>query len=64
MDLFKKCDRCGYKLLRYPLGDGAESYIADVITITGRSTDHREQEADYFAASLLMPADEVETFHG
>lgn len=105
IDLFKECKRCGYKLLRYPLGDDADlgftlkkdndtviftntysrlsreiftlaheighvilhmedghSFIDDNITIAGRSTDEKEQEANYFAACLLMPADDVERF--
>ena len=105
LDLFKECERCGYKLLRYPLGEeadlgftikkdadtviftnscsrlsreiftfaheighivlhveGAEPFIEDAVTISGRSTDVKEQEANYFAACLLMPADEVDRF--
>lgn len=105
IDLFKDCERLGYKLLRYPLGEEADlgfvmkkdndiviftntssrlsreiftlaheighvvlhlenslPFIDDAITISGRSTDEKEQEANYFAACLLMPADEVERF--
>lgn len=105
IDLFKECDRYGYKLLRYPLGEdadlgftikkdtdtiiftntssrlareiftlaheighiqlhmeGLESFIDDAVTIAGRSTDDKEQEANYFAVNLLMPPDEVEKF--
>ena len=105
IDLFKECERLGYKLLRYPLGDNADlgfavkkdndiiiftnscsrlsreiftlaheighvilhlndesSFIDDSITINGRSTDKIEQEANYFAACLLMPADDVGRF--
>lgn len=105
IDLFKECERLGYKLLRYPLGDNADlgfavkkdndiviftnscsrlsreiftlaheighailhlndetSFIDDSITINGRSTDEKEQEANYFAACLLMPADDVRRF--
>ena len=105
MDLFKECERCGYKLIRYPLGDNADlgfaakkdediiiftnssnrlsreiftlaheighvvlhfgdgsSFIDDNITIAGKSTDEKEQEANYFAACLLMPADDVSRF--
>ena len=103
--LLKECERLGYKLLRYPLGDNADlgfavkkdndiiiftnscsrlsreiftlaheighvilhlndesSFIDDSITINGRSTDKKEQEANYFAACLLMPADDVGRF--
>ncbi len=105
IDLFKECERQGYKLLRYPIGEDAELGFAlkkddDVIiyintssrlsreiftlaheighvvlhlkgeqpfidnnsTIAGGNTDEKEQEANYFAACLLMPADEVERF--
>lgn len=105
IDLFKECERLGYKLLRYPLGDnadlgftvkkdndvviftnsccrlsreiftlaheighvilhldGKEPFVDDNRTINGRSTDIKEQEANYFAACLLMPADDVDRF--
>lgn len=105
IDLFKECERAGYKLLRYPLGENADlgftvkkdndiviftntcsrlsreiftlaheighvilhlgdgnSFIDDNITINGRSTDEKEQEANYFAACLLMPANDVRRF--
>lgn len=105
IDLFKECERLGYKLLRYPLGESADlgftlkkdndtviftntcsrlsreiftlaheighiilhtddkiSFIDDNITISGRSADIKEQEANYFAACLLMPADDVARF--
>lgn len=104
-DLFKECERIGYKVLRYPLGEEADlgftlkkdkdiiiytntssrlareiftlaheighvalhmdeisSFIDDAMTISGRSSDEKEREANYFAACLLMPADEVEKF--
>lgn len=105
IDLFMDCERLGYKLLRYPLGEDADlgfvtkkdndmviftntcsrlareiftlaheighvvlhmenavSFIDDTITISGRSTDEKEQEANYFASCLLMPEDEVDKF--
>lgn len=105
IDLFKECERLGYKLLRYPLGEDADlgfvmkrdndmaiftntcsrlareiftlaheighvelhmenaiSFVDDTITISGRSTDEKEQEANYFASCLLMPEDEVDKF--
>lgn len=105
IDLFKECERLGYKLLRYPLGENADlgfavkkdsdiviftnscsrlsreiftlaheighiilhlndesSFVDDSITINGRSTDEKEQEANYFAACLLMPVDDVSRF--
>jgi Zn-dependent peptidase ImmA (M78 family) len=105
IDLFRECERLGYKLLRYPLGDNADlgftvkkdndiviftnscsrlsreiftlaheighvilhlddekSFIDDNVTINGKSTDAKEQEANYFAACLLMPSDDVDRF--
>lgn len=105
IDLFKECERYGYQLLRYPLGEEADlgftlkkdgdtiiftntssrlsrelftlahelghiilhmeqssSFIDTTMTISGKSTDEKEQEANYFAACLLMPADEIEKF--
>lgn len=105
IDLFKECERCGYKLLRYPLGENADlgftmkkdgdtiiftntssrlareiftlahemghvilhmnestPFIDDAMSISYKSTDSREQEANYFAACLLMPDDEVDKF--
>lgn len=105
IDLFMECERLGYKLLRYPLGENADlgfvvkkdndiviftnscsrlsreiftlaheighvilhlesesSFIDDNVTITGRSADEKEQEANYFAACLLMPFDDVGRF--
>lgn len=105
IDLFKECERLGYKLLRYPLGENADlgftvkkdndiviftntcsrlsrevftlaheighvilhlednnSFIDDNVTINDRSTDEKEKEANYFAACLLMPADDVDRF--
>jgi Zn-dependent peptidase ImmA (M78 family) len=105
IDLFRECERSGYKLLRYPLGDNADlgftvkkdndiviftnsccrlsreiftlaheighvilhlddknSFIDDSASINGRSTDEKEQEANYFAACLLMPSDDVNRF--
>ncbi len=105
IDLFKECERLGYKLLRYPLGANADlgfalkkdndiviftntcsrlsreiftlaheighvilhledtnSFIDDNTTISERSTNEKEQEANYFAACLLMPADDVNRF--
>lgn len=105
IDLFKECERCDYKLIRYPLGEEADlgftmkkdnetviftntssrlareiftlaheighvilhmedatAFIDDAITISNRSTDEREQEANYFAVCLLMPEGEVGKF--
>lgn len=105
IDLFKECERFGYKLIRYPLGEGsalgftvkkdsdtviftntrsrlareiftlaheighvllhmenAASFVDDSLTIFGSNMGGKEQEANYFAACLLMPADEVKKF--
>lgn len=105
IDLFKECERMGYKLLRYPLGENADlgfvvkkdediiiftnscsrlsreiftlaheighvilhlnaakSFIDDSATINDKSTDETEEEANYFAACLLMPSDDVSKF--
>lgn len=39
-----------------------QSFVDDQSTISGLSKDEKEQEANYFAACLLMPMDEVERF--
>lgn len=105
INLFKECERMGYKLVRYPLGENADlgfmmkkdndiviftnscsrlsreiftlahevghvilhlndenTFIDDSVTINGRSTDEKEQEANYFAACLLMPSDDIDRF--
>ncbi|MDD3362053.1 MAG: ImmA/IrrE family metallo-endopeptidase [Hespellia sp.] len=58
-EIFTLAHEIGHVILHINKG---ESYIDDSITISGRSTDEKEQEANYFAACLLMPADEVEKF--
>lgn len=105
INLFNECDRCGYKLIRYPLGDNSDlgfsmekdgdiiivtnsssrlsreiftlaheighivlhfenniSFIENTQTISRKNTDTFEQEANYFAACLLMPVDTVNKF--
>ena len=105
IDLFKDCERLGYKVIRYPLGDMADlgfvtkkdkdtiiftntnsrlareiftlaheighaelhmdkevSFVDDALTISAKSADVKEQEANYFASCLLMPDDEVNKF--
>ena len=105
INLFKECERCGYKLFRYPLGENedlgfaqkrdqdiiiftntcsrlsreiftlaheighvilhlneGDSFVDDYNTITEKNIDEKEQEANYFAACLLMPSDELVKF--
>ena len=105
IDLFRECERLGYKLIRYPLDENADlglvlrkdndivifinsssrlsreiftlaheighiilhidtenTFIDNQKTITDGSKDEKEQEANYFAACLLMPEDEVDRF--
>lgn len=38
------------------------SFIDDAVTISNRSTDEMEQEANYFAACLLMPEEKIRKF--
>ncbi len=105
IDLFKECERLGFKLLRYPLGEnadlgfvlkrdgdtiifinsssrfsrqmftlaheighiilhlnGKQPFIDNHATIAWRNENENEQEANYFAACLLMPSDKVYRF--
>lgn len=105
IDLFHECERMGYKLFRYPLGENAvlgfaekrdediivftnssnrlsreiftlaheighiilhlnkkQPFIDDHLTIADCGKDELEQEANYFAACLLMPSDDVDRF--
>ena len=42
--------------------NGEQSFIDNYATIAGQSDDEKEKEANYFAACLLMPSDEIERF--
>ena len=42
--------------------NGTNSFIDDSVTINDRSNDEKEQEANYFAACLLMPSEYVRKF--
>ena len=42
--------------------NGEQSFIDNHATIAGQSDDEKEKEANYFAACLLMPSDEIERF--
>ncbi|MBQ6637831.1 MAG: ImmA/IrrE family metallo-endopeptidase [Lachnospiraceae bacterium] len=104
-DLFKECERCGYKVIRYPLGEDADLgfvtkkdedivifinsssrfsreiftlaheighiilhfegnhyFVDDKATISDKDHDEKEQQANYFAACLLMPEDVVRKY--
>lgn len=58
-EIFTLAHEIGHDVLH--INDGY-SFIDDNITISVRSTDEKEQEANYFAACLLMPKDAVEKF--
>ena len=58
-EIFKLAHEIGHVILHL---EEENSFVDDNVTITGRSMDKKEQEANYFAACLLMPADEVEKF--
>ena len=105
IDLFRECERLGFKLFRYPMGEDGDLGLAlkrdeDIIivintsirmsreiftlaheighavlhlnnenhfvdtnaTLDGRNENEKEQEANYFAACLLMPADVVDRY--
>ena len=53
------CDEIGHVILHL---ENTNSFIDDTVTINGKSTDEKEQEANYFAACLLMPSDDVDRF--
>lgn len=58
-EIFTLAHEVGHVILH--LND-ENTFIDDRITINGRSTDEKEQEANYFAACLLMPSDDVHRF--
>lgn len=58
-EVFTLAHEIGHTVLHM---DNNTSFIDNNITISNGSTDIKEQEANYFAACLLMPADEVEKF--
>lgn len=58
-EIFTLAHEIGHSVLHL---EEAGSFIDDHITITGRSSDEKEQEANYFAACLLMPSDAVHRF--
>lgn len=105
VDLFRECERAGYRLIRYPLGEQGDlgfavrreediiiftnsssrlarewftlaheighavlhlaegcSFVETDATLTGTVSDEREQEANYFAACLLLPKNELDRY--
>ena len=58
-EIFTLAHELGHVILHL---DNAASFIDNSVTTSGRTTDSIEQEANYFAASLLMPDDEVRKF--
>lgn len=104
-NIFDECDKCGFRLVRYPIGsDGVLGfsqirdedriifsnssarlareiftvahevghillhlsssgvYVDDAHTLSGSIVDEHEKEANYFAACLLMPEEEVSKY--
>ena len=58
-EIFTLAHEIGHVILH--LGE-TDSFIDDSVSIKGKSTDAKEQEANYFAACLLMPDDVVSKF--
>jgi Zn-dependent peptidase ImmA (M78 family) len=58
-EIFTLAHEIGHVILHL---DDENSFIDDNVTINWRSTDEKEQEANYFAACLLMPFDDVNRF--
>lgn len=58
-EIFTLAHEIGHSILH--MGDGA-SFIDNHLTIAGKAVDDMEQEANYFAACLLMPEDEIYRF--
>ena len=56
------------EILRHEMGhielhfDKDSVFVDDDITIAEKSSDEKEQEANYFAACLLMPSEDIEKF--
>ena len=58
-EIFTLAHEIGHVILHL---ENALSFIDNNLTVSGGSTDEKEQEANYFAACLLMPDDEVDRF--
>ncbi len=58
-ELFTLAHEIGHYILHM---SEAGAFIDNAVTISNRSCDEREQEANYFAVCLLLPKDEVQKF--
>lgn len=58
-EIFTLAHEIGHVILHL---EDKKTFIDDNMTINGRSADEKEQEANYFASCLLMPAEEVNRF--
>ncbi len=58
-ELFTLAHEIGHIVLHM---DKDKQFVDDNMTLSGGHSDEKEQEANYFAACLLMPDDEVEKF--
>ena len=58
-EIFTLAHEIGHIILHL---NGEQPFIDNNMTIGGINVDEKEQEANYFAACLLMPADEVNRF--
>lgn len=58
-EIFTLAHEIGHAVLHM---ETVNAFVDDAITIGDRSTDEKEREANYFAACLLMPEDEIDKF--
>ncbi|MBP5383355.1 MAG: ImmA/IrrE family metallo-endopeptidase [Lachnospiraceae bacterium] len=58
-EIFTLAHEIGHVILHF---NGEQPFIENNVTIAGQSEDEKEHEANYFAACLLMPSDEVDRF--
>jgi len=58
-EIFTLAHEIGHAVLHM---DKMNSFIDNGLTLSDHNTDEREQEANYFAACLLMPEESVEKF--
>ncbi len=57
--IFTLAHEIGHILLHF---NTEQKFIDNTATIAGHSDDEKEQEANYFAACLLMPSDEIDRY--